>query len=70
MKICKRNIIKNQQVYPHIFQMSNISSFYKNKGAKNNLKNERGVFNVVKLRSILDKLIYLTYFIYNLSVKF
>ena len=52
------NLVKNQQVYPDIFQVSNISSFYKNKGAKNDLNNDRGVFNVVKLRSILDKLIY------------
>ena len=43
------NLIKNQQVYPEIFQISNISSFYKNKGAKNDLNNDRGVFNVVKL---------------------
>ena len=32
-------------------------SFYKKKGDKSDLNNERGVFNVVKLRSILDKLI-------------
>ena len=52
------NLVKSQQVYPEILQISNISSFYKNKGAKNDLDNDRGVFNVVKLRSILDKLIY------------
>ena len=52
------NIIKKQQVFPDILQISNISSFYKNKGPKNDLDNDRGVFNVIKLRSILDKLIY------------
>ena len=43
---------------PTIFQPSNISSFYKKKGDKSDLNNDRGVFNVVKIRSILDKLIY------------
>ena len=51
------NRIKNQQIYPEIVQISNILSFYKNKGAKNDLNNDRGVFNVIKLRSILDRLI-------------
>ena len=52
------NLIKKKQVYPEILKPSNISSFYKNKGSKIDLNNERGVFVVVKLRSILDKLIY------------
>ena len=34
-----------------------MSSFHKNKGSKDDLNNDRGVFNVVKLRTILDKLI-------------
>ena len=32
------NIIKKQQVFPDILQISNISSFYKNKGPKNDLR--------------------------------
>ena len=52
------NLIKKQQVYPKFLQSSNISSFYKNKGSRNDLDNDRGVFNVVKIRSILDKMIY------------
>ena len=52
------NLIKKKQVYPSILQPSNISSFWKLKGEKSDLNNDRGVFNVVKLRSILDKLIY------------
>ena len=52
------NLIKKEQVYPSILQPSNISSFWKLKGEKSDLNNDRGVFNVVKLRSILDKLIY------------
>ena len=35
-----------------------ITSFFKNKGLRSELKNDRGVFGVVKLRSIFDKLIY------------
>ena len=51
------NLVKKHQVYPDILQPSNISSFYKLKGSKGDLNNDRGVFNVVKLRTILDKLI-------------
>jgi hypothetical protein len=50
--------MKRKQLYPSIFQPSNISSFYKKKGDKSDLNNDRGVFNVVKVRSILDKMIY------------
>ena len=39
---------------PTIFQKANISSFCKKKGNKN----DRGVFNVTKIRAILDKIIY------------
>ena len=52
------NLMKKKQVYPSIFQPSNIKSFYKEKGDKLDLNNDRGVFNVVKVRSILDKLVY------------
>ena len=52
------NLVKRNQIYPDILKPSNISSFYKLKGQKDDLNNDRGVFVVVKLRSILDKLIY------------
>ena len=52
------NRTKREQIYPEILQYSNISSFYKKKGDKSDLNNDRGVFNVVKIRSILDKMIY------------
>ena len=52
------NLIKKKQKYPKILQPSNISSFYKLRGERSDLNNDRGVFNVVKARSILDKLIY------------
>ena len=49
------NLIKRKQKYPEILQPANISSFYKLKGDRSDLDNDRGVFNVVKVRSILDK---------------
>jgi hypothetical protein len=52
------NLVKKKQIYPFILQPSNISSFYKLKGERSDLNNDRGVFNVVKVRSIIDKLIY------------
>ena len=52
------NLVKRKQQYPTIFQKSNISSFWKKKGEKSDLDNDRGVFNVTKIRSILDKIIY------------
>ena len=52
------NLTKGLNIYPSILQPSNISSIYKNKGRKDDLNSDRGVFNVVKLRSILDKLSY------------
>ena len=51
-------MVKNTQKYPTILQFSNITSFYKSKGDRADLENDRGVFIVVKLRSILDKLVY------------
>ena len=52
------NLIKRELKIPEYFEKMAITSFYKNKGARSLLQNERGVFNVVKLRSLLDKLIY------------
>ena len=49
--------MKQTQTYPSIFHPSNISSFWKKKGDKSDLDNDRGVFNVTKIRSILDKMI-------------
>ena len=52
------NLVKERHEYPEIFKVSNISSFWKLKGPKDDINNERGVFLVAKLRTILDKLIY------------
>ena len=61
------NRVKRTQTYPSIFQSSSITSIWKKKGDQADLNNDRGIFNVVKIRSILDKLIYND--IYNLVDK-
>ena len=52
------NRIKDCKKYPDILKLSNITSLYKKKGERSNLDNDRGIFNTVKIRSILDKMIY------------
>ena len=52
------NLVKRTQTYPTIFSQANISSFWKKKGDKSDLDNDRGVFLVSKIRSIMDKMIY------------
>ena len=39
-------------------EKTNITSIYKNKGSRLDLDIDRGIFNVSKVRSIMDKLIY------------
>ena len=52
------NRIKSDQIYPAALESCNISSIFKNKGARNNFDFYRGIFRVPILRSILDRLIY------------
>ena len=52
------NKIKSEKTFPTIMQQANITSLWKRKGDKLDLDNDRGIFNVPKIRSILDKLIY------------
>ena len=51
-------MIRNNLIVPNFLQQMSITSFYKNKGLRCDLSNERGVFNVSKIRSILDRVIY------------
>ena len=51
------NNVKTQLCIPEFLTYTDITSFYKNKGAKNDLENDRGVFSVSKIRSIIEKLI-------------
>ena len=50
--------IKTNLIIPNFLQKMSITSFYKNRGLKCDLSNDRGVFNVSKIRSILDRVIY------------
>ena len=52
------NRMKKQQKVPSHLKYCNITSLYKNKGSKKDFENYRGIFRVVTLRSIMDKLIY------------
>jgi vacuolar-type H+-ATPase subunit C/Vma6 len=52
--------IKSKLEIPQFLQRVAITSLYKNKGKKSDFSNQRGVFNVSKVRSILDKTLYET----------
>ena len=52
------NGIKNNLKVPHFMKKVAITSLYKNKGSKSDFSNQRGIFNVSKVRSILDKILY------------
>ena len=52
------NRIKSNLKPPIFMQMMSITSLYKNKGRNNDFNNQRGIFNVSKLKSIMDKIIY------------
>ena len=52
------NSSKNQVHTPNLMTLTNISTIYKNKGSRFELVNDRGIFNMVIFRKILDKLIY------------
>ena len=53
------NEIKNKLEIPQFMKKVAITSLYKNKGCKSDFSNQRGIFNVSKIRSILDKMLYL-----------
>ena len=52
------NCLKSNLFIPEKFQLSNITSIFKNKGSRLDLKNDRGIFILTTLRKILDKLTY------------
>ena len=43
---------------PDFFELMSITSLFKNKGLRSDLSNERGIFNIAKVRSIFEKVIY------------
>ena len=52
------NGIKSNLLVPDFFQKVSITSLYKLRGQKSDFANQRGVFNLSKVRSILDKILY------------
>ena len=52
------NLVRKELNIPEFMELMSITSLYKNKGVRSDLGNERGIFNVSKVRSILDKVIY------------
>ena len=52
------NKIKANFREPEFMSMANVTSFWKGKGAKNDIDNERGIFILIVLRMIKDKLIH------------
>ena len=50
--------IKEELAIPEVMEFANIPAIYKGKGEKNNLENERGIFGINILRSLLLKTIY------------
>ena len=50
--------MKNQTEVPNFMKKMSITSIFKCKGSKNDLTNDRGLFGLSKIRSILDKVIY------------
>ena len=52
------NFAKRDMCSPVMMQLTNISTIYKNKGSRFDLVNDRGIFNMVTFRKIVDRLIY------------
>ena len=52
------NRIKEEQKYPEILEVCDITPIFKRKGNRNDFSNYRGIFRVSIFRSILDRLIY------------
>ena len=51
------NGIKINLFVPSPMQLANITSIYKNKGSRQDLQNDRGIFILSVIRKILDKMI-------------
>ena len=56
------NKVKEECEIPAFMEWTNISSLYKHRGLKSDLNNDRGVFNVIRARSIIDNLVYNDYY--------
>ena len=52
------NGTKSESFIPTIMRLADISSIWKRKASKKDLENDRGIFSLIRLRGILDKLVY------------
>ena len=52
------NSVKEQLLIPHFLTFTDVTSIYKQKGDRSDLENDRGLFGVSKIRSIIEKLVY------------
>ena len=53
------NKVKSEMTIPDFKTNTNITSIYKNKGNKNELENDRGIFGVTKVRVNLRRGVYI-----------
>ena len=56
------NKMKTENLIPDFVQLADVSTIYKGRGSKYDLLNDRGIFLVTIVRSILMRLIYLDYY--------
>ena len=52
------NSVKSELLIPDFITYTDITSIYKSKGEKCDLDNDRGIFGVSKVRSIIEKLVF------------
>ena len=52
------NKVNQEQTFPEMLKYTDITSVYKGKGSKSDMDNQRGLFSLVTIRSIIDKLLY------------
>ena len=52
------NKVNQEQTFPELLKYTDITSVYKGKGVKSDMDNQRGLFSMVSIRAIIDKLIY------------
>ena len=67
------NGTKSESFIPTIMRLADISSIWKRKASKKDLENDRGIFSLIRLRGILDKLVYNDLYpdiAVNMSIKY
>ena len=52
------NKVKQEQKFPELLKHTYVTSVYKGKGKKADIDNQRGLFSLVTIRTVIDKIIY------------